>query len=108
MFRWSLSAMSTAYSSGEGPVGSDAGAGELAAAGELAPALLAGCEAASVMYTFAGLDVPSITMVELHLRQRIFARRAWIFSSATEYLAAHEGQEIFTVGLFRWTLERAG
>jgi hypothetical protein len=40
-----------------------------------------------------------MTMVAPHLRQRIFARRAWTFSSAIEYLAEQEGQEIFTIGL---------
>src|SRR5688572_32510878 len=37
-----------------------------------------------------------MTMVAPHLRQRILARRAWTFSSAMEYLAEQEGQEIFT------------
>jgi hypothetical protein len=40
-----------------------------------------------------------MTMVALHFRQRIFARRSETFSSAIEYLAAHAGQEIFTIGL---------
>src|SRR6478735_1876312 len=43
-----------------------------------------------------------MTMVALHLRQRIFANRSETFSSAIEYLAAHAGQEIFTLGLAVW------
>ena len=43
--------------------------------------------------------MPSMTMVEPHLRQRILARRETTFSSEIEYLAEQEGQEIFTSGL---------
>src|SRR5688572_26644615 len=110
--------MSTAYSSAAGPTESVvAGAGferpaplvratTFSAAASCGGPLASG-ELASPMYTFAGDVMPSITIVELHLRQRIFASRDWIFSSATEYLAAHVGQEIFTFGLCRQTRERA-
>ena len=52
--------------------------------------------------------MPSMTIVELHFLQRIFASRDWIFSSATEYLAAQVGQEIFTFGLCRQTPRQSG
>src|SRR6187399_1730652 len=52
-----------------------------------------------VAVTLGGFTLPSITMVEPHLRQRILARRETTFSSAIEYLAEQVGQEIFTSGL---------
>jgi uncharacterized membrane protein YhfC len=59
----------------------------------------------AAVYTLGGLAFPSITMVALHFRQRIFASRSETFSSAIEYLAAHAGQEIFTIGLASGALE---
>jgi hypothetical protein len=47
-----------------------------------------------------GSTLPSMMIVALHLRHRIFARRSWTFSSAIEYLAEHEGQESFTVTFY--------
>lgn len=44
-----------------------------------------------------------MTMEVPHFRQRILARRFWTLSSAIEYLAEHEGQEIFT-----WALRGSG
>jgi hypothetical protein len=39
-----------------------------------------------------------MTIVVLHLRQRILAKRLMTLSSAIEYLAAQEGHAIFTMG----------
>ena len=40
-----------------------------------------------------------MTIFAPHLRQRIFASRLFTLSSAIEYLALHDGQEIFTLHL---------
>ena len=53
----------------------------------------------AAVYTLAGLVLASMMIVAPHLRHRILARGSVTFSSAIEYFAEQEGQEIFTSGL---------